>query len=157
MYTVTLFAGATAYIFENHLSDAKSELNCTITLHQSSPEFTMSVFLMVQGGILVIAAVNGWIVYTVKRCPGMDDIHGYCMALFLALGLLVTGILAVYSGVVMRDFFPDWLNDTSSCSYTIIITLMVAAAMDATLAAVYFITTYILICMHVYMDTVEGK
>ena len=104
-----------------------------------------------------MAAVNGWIVYTVKRCPGMDDIHGYGMALFLALGMLITGILAVYSGIVMRDFFPDWLNDTSSCSYIIIITQMVAAAMDAILAAVYFITIYILICMHVYMETVEGK
>ena len=157
MYIVTLFTGATAYIFENHLSDAKSELNCTITLHRSSPEFTMSVFLMVQGAILVIAAVNGCIVYTVKRCPGMEDIHGYGMVSFLALGLLVTTILAVYSGVVMRDFFPDWLNDTSSCSYLIIITQMVAAAMDAILAAVYFITTYILICMHAYMDIMEEK
>ena len=115
----------------------------------------MSVFLMVQGAILVMAAVNGCIVYTIKRCPGMEDRHGYGMVLLLAMGMLVTGILAVYSGIVMRDFFPDWLNDTSSCSYIIIITQMVAAAVDAILAAVYLITTYILICMHFYMDIAE--
>ena len=123
-------------------------VNCSIAAEFGSSQFSLGLFLILTGVILICLDI----IFSVLLCC-----IRFCscrMGVFVLFLVTVTSLTVwVIFGIVymtQEKGLPTWLNDKSTCSHLVVISSLVALCIVATFVLIYIITIITAICCYCY-------